>query len=520
MNFEVIRQRIYACRLSLSTLIEVGLVLYLLLLVLGFVFVGDGPLFDFRTFLLGIGLGLLVTVAHLSERNRRNPLMAMVALIFLINMFLRLLGYLYFPTLVEFPFGKGVGVGVVNDGLLYIFLGTLCMLGGMVVAARLWPVWKTEVPGVAPLATQQMLWVWGAVFFIELMLELYITAWLGLSPLAVDKIHEYDGHHAIQALRAVVGLDTTLLAFFTYMALPGNWKAGRGQWGWVVALSLVLLMYTAYSGSRSGGLRLFMFVITILLVWRAGRSLTLLKIMAFVLAMAVLTPLSFSIGDYFRAQTHLKHTAIYKHELQQSKLDGGMHEAPEAQIPEVQAPALSNRVINRLGAGLDYAILVTTQMPAKGCVAGFMNLGYAAKNMVNSAVPGTVFPEAQLNTSRVVSICYRGMTASEVFVAGYHSEYWTIWGLALVMFGWWGGLIFLTVSGILLHVMYAIVWRFFPTGVKGYYATLYVFLLPWLVIFTMGLDHSVNTTILVGAQLGFALLLASGIALLLRRAQP
>jgi len=524
MDFEIIRQHIYAYRLSLSTVIDAGLVFYLILLVFGFFFVGSGPLFDFQTFSLSLVLGLTVATAYLMERSSQNPLMAMVAVMFLINIFFRLLGYLYFPALVEFPFGDEIGVSDVNEGLLYIFLGTLSMLGGMVVVARIWPVGEIKVSARTPLATQRMLWVWSGVFFIELMLELYFTGWLGLSPLAVDKVHEYDGHHAIQALRAVVGLDTTLFAFFIYLALPGNWKADKGKWRWVVALSLVFLMYTAYSGARGGGLRLFMFVITILLVWRTGRSLTLPKMMAFFLAMAVLTPLSFSVGDYFRAQTHFKHTAIYQRELQQLRLGGGYDtptaQTPATQTPATQTPALLNRIVNRLGAGLDYAILVTTQMPAKGCVARFMNLEYESKNIVNSVVPGMIFPEAQLNTSRVVSVCYRGMTVSEIFASGYHSEFWTIWGLALVMFGWWGGLIFLMVSGVLLHSMYAVVWKFFPSMVRPYYATLYVFLLPWLVIFTMGLDHSVNTTIIVGAQLGFVLLLVACITRLFRKALP
>lgn len=518
MTIDFIQRLNWTKTFSFRDLINAGLFIYLILLVLGCFIAGTGALFDTWTFVLGFCLGGLVIYCQ-SINKLSSQLVQALAMPFMIFIFPRVLGYQYFPEFVEFPFGEGIGVDDINKGLFYILLGTFFLLGGMIMADRLWPVRKVELATARQAPSYQMIKVWIAVFFIELMLEAYVTMGLGISPLALDKIHQYEGNYLIMGLRTIIGVDTAILAFFTYVVFARGDVTRKQEWYWVIVVSFIYMIYLTLTGSRSGILRILMILLSVMLVFRAGRWIEVPKLISSFIVIVVLGYLSFSIGGVIKLSTVLEHRDIYKNAI--FKTDDTTVASlpskvpPKAQELKIDHNSIPASILNRLGV-LDYAILVITQPADNQCLTRFMNVQYVLMNVANSLAPGEVFPEAKINTSRVFSVCYRGMSFNELLTSGYNSEFWTIWGLGFLMFGWWGGLAFLLASGVVMHVFYAIVWKWFPKNVEPYYATLYVFTFPFLVVLSMGLDHTVNTIIFLGAQTAFVLLLVNGLSALFR----
>lgn len=356
------------------------------------------------------------------------------------------------------------------------------------------PNLRMQTPGQS--RYQSGLIVWTVAFSFVVILELYFTQFLSMTAYNANKLREYSGQSVLQLLRALFGTDTALLACMTYLAFSGKWRDSRREWIWILSLTLITMIVFSISGSRGASLRVLQFVFAVLLVRSSFVKISVGRVVVFVAIFLIFSAISFSVGDYYRIT-----------------VSNGLRPSANAAIHQVQSDVVTEkqqyRVINRLGAGLDYAIFVTTHTPTIGseCTEKFLNYQYALKNTANYLVPGNIFSDAIINTSRIFSICYREMSLEHVInVSGYNSEPWTMWGLALLLHGWWGGFIFMFVCGVALHTLYFLICRTMPCLIAPYFAVLYVFLAPGLLLINFGLDHLVNTLIAVGLQLTIFLL--------------
>jgi len=134
----------------------------------------------------------------------------------------------------------------------------------------------------------------------------------------------------------------------------------------------------------------------------------------------------------------------------------------------------------------------------------FINFKYLAKSTINTFLPGIIFTEAPLPTSRAINSIFRGYSIDFPLVNGYFSEYWTSFALLFLMFG------FLTfplhfVLGFLMEYFYLLIEnsRF---SYSQFYSALYLFTIPFLVIFTMGFEHTLLTITVILFQFSFSLI--------------
>lgn len=146
-------------------------------------------------------------------------------------------------------------------------------------------------------------------------------------------------------------------------------------------------------------------------------------------------------------------------------------------------------VLNRLGWVLDYPVLIVTQEGDSEAKGKYMNLLCPTKNIINMLVPGNPFPEAKIMTSRVVDVIYRGAVEPSMY-SRYFSEYWTLWGLAYVLFGWLGGLLPILFIGFIIHSLYALIIMLF-SGLYQFYLKLWLlFYVTMGIIGNMGFDSA------------------------------
>lgn len=92
-------------------------------------------------------------------------------------------------------------------------------------------------------------------------------------------------------------------------------------------------------------------------------------------------------------------------------------------------PYVGVRIINRIGI-LDYIVKIVSDDGNIIELKRYINIKYVLK-FINNAVLGTPFPEAEIMTSRVMSVVYRGASEEDLRKT-FMSEPWTAWGMGYV----------------------------------------------------------------------------------------
>jgi hypothetical protein len=189
--------------------IEFILYAYLSALILGFIFIGHGVLFDDGTLIISIFLALIFILFLNIAKSDLFALIAMNAMLTIVFIFPRILTYLYAPELVVLPFNQSTGVIQVNDGLLYLSIGTALLIAGMYIADILFRTNCQEIenrilrPLKYPLASLSL------IFIIITAVELSTTVWLGVSP--YGKLRADNGNTILQLIKGFFALDTFFL---------------------------------------------------------------------------------------------------------------------------------------------------------------------------------------------------------------------------------------------------------------------------------------------------------------------
>jgi hypothetical protein len=161
-------------------------------------------------------------------------------------------------------------------------------------------------------------------------------------------------------------------------------------------------------------------------------------------------------------------------------------------------------------AVIDNAIMIISADADPSAKLKYMNLAYTAKNIVNSLLPGVVFADAEISTSRVIPILYHVFTEDYLKGAGYSSDFYTPWGLFFLIFGWWGGLFMLSIASLGVYFTYFIIMRF---GGKFRYhmGALCLLSVSNLFFANMGMDHWIaNSVIMLGSGAMALVLFESG----------
>jgi hypothetical protein len=225
-------------------------------------------------------------------------------------------------------------------------------------------------------------------------------------------------------------------------------------------------------GSRAGSLRTLTVIVVILIIIQGNFRTTASKFVGIFLLLGLIGLLTFpsaTMSRIFIKGTHYKIP------------DAISYAKVEVEAAGLKtSPKLIHRVLHRLGIVLDYPILILTQEGDPAAKAKYLNLQYPLKNIANLLVPGTVFPEAQLSTSRAIDVIYRGGDEVGMYER-YFSEFWTLWGLAYAYFGYLGGLFVIFFLGFIIHSLYAIIIMLF-SGMLQFYLRIW-----FLLYVTMGI---------------------------------
>lgn len=482
---------------------------------------GNGVLFDHYTLILSSSLGLMFIISIKIAKQDLFAHIAMISILFMLFAFPRTLTYLFAPELVVLPFDQNIEVNAINEGILFVTIGTALLLAGMFAAENVIKGKKKQEGQQLIRTLDYPLLSLCIIFVITVAIELYGTVWLGVS--SYGKLRADIGNTQFQILKVLFALDTL---FFVVLGIVVIEKAYTKK-TWLALIVIVFFAYAIYSaltGSRGTGMRSLLVVSAIFLATMGNFRPRLIPTLA-MMTVIVLTGLaSWQIATSIRSSIAAKH---YNYLINVSVEAKDVSEESGAPIRTSNTAEFINktnasgvtkdvsggasqfiaRVLNRMGV-IDYAIQITSQPGDPKALEKYMNFKYIAKSIANSALPGLPFSEASLSTSRVINIIYRGYEEKFVLNSGYFSEFWTIWGLAYIFFGWWGGVIGLLLSGFVLHAAY----------IKGanlcgkysvYYKATFLFVVTPTVCFSMGIDHSIITILTLSLQTICILILLS-----------
>ena len=460
--------------------------------------------------------GILVAGFYLM-RPGTQPVVLMIALVFLAFFQIRLTVFLVQPSgAVGFlglpPFTKDE----IREGLSYVMIGTGALLLGVQfvgwAADRVLDRERLAAAFPAPLRRS----------FITLggLVVLWTLAHAG-NFVALPFYRE--GY-----LPADIGWFTRFFSIDTALVISLVWLVARrdvtgAEW-WTVALLVVLwLGVSILGGSRGGSLRIAMVVFAVLAARHLIHPITPRAFVAGVIVMALVSivggfaghvyrlkhivledPVAAAIKDFSRQDIYQRitpgelslWTMEARADAETENAFGKIERWRSYLRSQIDTPDTTyfmiterlNPILTRLGT-IDYGLQAMTREGDEAMLDKYIRSPYALKFIANSLVLGDVFGDVTIFTAQVFNIAYRNY--DEAFAERYYlSEPWTIWGLAKILFGSWGGLLFLFAFGGLLQAGY-VVTDLLP-GESGLVArTMYLFILVWGGINMFGIDHVV-----------------------------
>ncbi len=488
----------------LRDFLNISLYVYLIALTLGLIFIGSNQLFDVNTELLGWCFGLIFLVSLNYCKEAQFAHVATLTGLFLLYVFPRILTYLLAPRIVVFPFGQNVGTDTINHGLSYVLIGTVLLFAGLFSASLVFHTQRAAMPEASARPLDYPVVVFLVVLILVLAVQFYISVWVGISP--YGKLRAESGNTTVQLMMAFFAMDSLFFVVAAICLLQKEVTVNKMVV--TIIVGSFFFLESVISGARSAGLTILMGLLAIYLAEGGNFRLPLRKfavIVGIVVGISVLThPLT------TRQRTHISGNYwSTKHGTDSRMFEGNKWgiasfnnifrlNAARGEIGLLERSENSVRTIVNHLALIDYGILTVAVPGNRDAKDKYMNVNYAAKSILNS-VPGTIFKEAELNTSRVVNIIYRGVDEEYVLKSGYFSEVWTIWGLFSVVFGWWGGLIALFTTGFVMEIIYNVGAQFF--GVYSiYYRAWFLFVVPRVVYFSSGIDHTFMTVLVLMLQ--------------------
>ena len=434
--------------------------------------------------LVNIGASLAVVYFGLSTRSG-----LLLTIVILGNMFIvpRLAQYLLFPDWVYFPFPTPLTLDEINTGV-WLHAATIAVFAiGSVLASVLLPPKFRGDEGALRFSP----YIVFLIFLLFLGMEFYAQNFPGMEVYNVSNAPSVAIPDYIKLIVFAISSDAALFMLAMVTLLGNRTYISTGNFLIVLAAACIFIFAYATFGSRGSGLRIAFILIACALCvdWRGIRHIfQVMTLIAFAIFGTVLIyPMAegFRIGGDWGSATDL------------------YAEQPiaVAAAPGEQATGghLVN-ILNRLG-NFDYIAVTASRDPEPACAAKYLNLGYVAKNVVNQFAPGDPFPEARVSTSNVFRICFG--ERDEQVLKTYHSEIWTLLGLSKAFFGSFA-LLGCAVAGFVAQlVANALRQSNHPWAQISY--GYYLFIVPFSLLFSLGLDHTINTTVIAYIRLGIVL---------------
>lgn len=469
------------------------LILHALVSGLGYLILGPSPYISGYSLLLIIAMDAAICLA-LCARAKNNGAHIVILAWFVIMYFcVRLTALLFFPPhTLEFLIAGGLTGEEIFVGLPFIVGGVVALLLGILLAGRLG---LGDTPSNAVQSKQFALWSITGYWLITYLAAYYVRIYLGVTIFGPP---EHWGNR-MAWVGIIFDTDVALLLTICWAAIQLREEGmTRHQWGHVTLLVLLWLAFSIWVGSRGGPLRIMNCIFLISLAINPKFKLSFVRFAALIIFFFMINYFVFAAGTIFRGY-HLGgndlNAAIISH---QAKLDERMTLAKpmKVEVSEVRTKFYDSDVLIYLAMKLqqtvtrlalfDYPIIIISKIPDGVVIDKYITSLHPMRNFINNMVPGEIFEDSMVNTSRVFTMAYRG-TSLNAINEGFMSEPWTIWGMSWIFAKYFGiALMFAVSFG--MQVGFNYVGRIFR-GHAIFVRTVYFIIIINIGYIMFGIDH-------------------------------
>lgn len=466
---------VFSNKYPLSLQTSIILFIYALFFALSITVMGPSSLINVTSSIYVISLAILMSVSLLFAPAAMAAHVTILAWFQLVFFFPRFFVYLTFPPgAIGFVSLSPLTADEVQSGLYFLLWGTAALIFGFWAGslafrssfqrARI-DIHKRVLP-LGPIIV-----FWGLCF----LATYYIVGVLGVS---IFSSAENWGSRMGWVMR-IFDTDAALLILVVWaLTLPKRSLATRIV---ILALLSAWLLMTIILGSRGGPLRMLILLGLVTLAICDDPRLSPRRLIAvvamFFVANVAVYPIStiarFALGEVenptVRASSEWIRNEFPPAPTEVSSIRSLLWSSEFVQ----QGTRNLLPITTRLGV-VDYPLVIVSRVGASEVQRRYLSMDYALKNYINNMVPGELFPENDIMTSRVFTMAYRG--ASETHVRTYFlSEPWTSWGYAWIKGGFWGGLAVLGLLGALSQAGYRTALKFSGPMLAPYVATSWLF---------------------------------------------
>lgn len=433
-----------------------------LLFLAGYLVLGISPYISSGAVFLVILLDVAFCAALLNSSDRSAAHILVLSWFLIIFSLVRLIALLLLPPqTLEFLTPDGLNSEEIFNGLLLYVSGSIAILFGIYAADRLVP--QNVLPLNLP-TRMFSLWSITGYWLVTYLVAYYVIVHLGLTIFGPPE--KWGSRSAW--VRIIFDTDVALLITICWLAI--KWQAKsltKAQMVHAGILVFTWLLFSIAIGSRGGPLRILIFLFFAGIAVNARFKFSLLKFTILILSFFVLNSVVFAVGTIFRHQkigdiTFSQAIDDYKQSYSNSKMAKG---ASFSGISDLRKKYYESELVIEIGRKLrptivrlslvDYSFVIFAKKPNEEALDFYIRSSYPLKNFANNLVPGEIFDEAIVSTSRIFMIAYRGYTLDHIQKA-YMSEPWTVWGMAWILGKYWGGFILFGV-GFCVQALFSVV---------------------------------------------------------------
>lgn len=466
------------------------------------------------------GAGLIIALdvcvwlsLHLADR-RSAPILLTTAWFMLLFFLPRLTTFQLFPAQnIGFVALEPFSPAEIEAGTTYIFAGYLAIWGSIWAVSRIiaqQPA-STAAPPSMPLVA---IVIYSTLAFAACY---YIYFIVGISVFAEDPTQ---WGSRIGWVSIIFNIDVALLVAIVWMVLHPSAK--RRHRFVLIFIIAIWLAFALALGSRGGPLRILILLGLAAIAIQGNPMVSWAR-------MAVIITVAFLASSVMYPLATLIRLAPASGEQAAENLaadwfrSGPVTEisASRARMAWVNSTAVTefarftSPIVTRLGL-IDYPIAIVAREPDRDIVDHYLSIPYGLKNFANNLVPGELFPEHDVMTSRVFTMAYRGYDEQHIR-SSFLSEPWTLWGFAWLKGGALGGLFIIVGLAAVAQFGYAMIPSVMGPMLTPYASSAYLFVpVSAGMLQLFGIDHALTAM----AHFGGALLLLFGIALVVSRFVP
>lgn len=418
----------------------------------GYLILGASPYISGLSVFLVVVLDLVFCFALMTSRERTAAHVLVLAWFLIVFSLVRLAALLLLPpSTLEFLTPDGLTGAEISQGMVLYVGGSIALLFGIFAADRLLP--QTQAP--LSLATRVFsLWSITGYWLVTYIVAYYVRVHLGVTIFGPP---EHWGNR-MAWVGIIFDTDVALLVTICWLAIKWREKSlTKSQMVHAGILIFLWLLFSIAIGSRGGPLRILIFLFFAGLSVDPRFKFSVLRLTVLIASFFVLNSAVYAMGTIFR---HYKIGDVsfsqavddYKVSYLNPKL---VNWGNLGEMSDLRKKYYESEVVNEIGKKLrptvtrlsliDYSFTIFSKTPNEEVLDFYIRSSYALKNFQNNLVPGEIFDEAIVNTSRVFPMAYRGRSLDAIN-KGYISEPWTIWGMAWILGKYWGGVILFGVA--------------------------------------------------------------------------